>query len=247
MFLPTALLTGCLGLHQLTVLPTVTLDKGNFKFLRYVEAEEESNYILGIGGMGAGQAEKNAYSKLVEKARLAKNQAIANVSYRRNNKLYFPFGIFYAKSTTVVSGWVVEFCDENGCFSQASDSLEVSDSLPVGLSDSIAVAQNVRYESEYFYWTTQNPDVQVNVFYDHGNTVIELSDESYLGAKLTVRTDDGDEYAAEASKNRTYRPGYGIVEEKGCEIILKNCDLAFPFSIIHHSDSNKTITNISAK
>ena len=145
MFLPTALLTGCLGLHQLTVLPTVTLDKGNFKFLRYVEAEEESNYILGIGGMGAGQAEKNAYSKLVEKARLAKNQAIANVSYRRNNKLYFPFGIFYAKSTTVVSGWVVEFCDENGCFSQASDSLEVSDSLPVGLSDSIAVAQNVRY------------------------------------------------------------------------------------------------------
>ena len=101
LILPAVLMTGCLGLHQLMVTPTVTLDKGNFKFVRYVEAEEESIYILGIGGMGAGQAGKNAYSKLVEEAHLKKNQAIANGSYRRNNNMYFPMGFFYTRVTTV--------------------------------------------------------------------------------------------------------------------------------------------------
>lgn len=263
LLLPAALLTGCLGLHQLTVTPAVTLDRGNFKFVRYVEAEEESIYVLGIGGMGEGQAGKNAYGKLVEEAHLKKNQAIANVSYRRNNNMYFPMGIFYTKVTTVVSGWVVEFYDENGSFAQASDSLEVDDA-PILSTDTLARAdenlvsgnpevevdsmQGVTYESDRFCWTTQNEEVDVmEVYFDKGNTIIVLSDNSYANEKLTVRTADGDEYVAKAIKRAHYVPGVGSVDDGGCKIELKNCDLAFPFSVIHPSDPMKTISNIFPK
>ena len=263
LILPAVLMTGCLGLHQLTVTPTVTLDKGNFKFVRYVEAEEESIYILGIGGMGAGQAGKNAYSKLVEKAHLKKNQAIANVSYRRNNNMYFPMGFFYTKVTTVVSGWVVEFYDENGSFAQVSDSLDIDDA-PILTVDSLARAdgslapgnlegevdaeQGVTYESDKYRWTTQNPDVDIlKVYYERGNTIIVLSDKSYANKELTIKTVEGDEYVAKAVKRTRYRPGVGSVDGGGCKIKLKNCDLSFPFSIIHPSDTKKTIVDISPK
>lgn len=261
LILPAMLMTGCLGLHQLTVTPTVTLDKGNFKFVRYVEAEEESIYILGIGGMGAGQAGKNAYSKLVEKAHLKKNQAIANVSYRRNNNMYFPMGFFYTRVTTVVSGWVVEFYDENGSFAQVSDSLDIDDApiltvdsltradgslAPGNLEGEVDAEQGVTYESDHFCWTTQNPEVDIlEVYYDKGNSVIVLSDESYANEKLTIRTVEGDEYVVKATKRAHYVPGVGSVEDGGCKIELKNCDLVFPFSIIHSSDPKKTIVNIS--
>ena len=103
--------TACFGVHNLTVLPSASLDRGNFKYIKYVEGRESSVYVLGIGGMSAAARTHNAYNVMCEKAQLGPNQAIANVSARENTHLYFPFGAIVTSRTTIVSGWVVEFDD----------------------------------------------------------------------------------------------------------------------------------------
>lgn len=103
--------TSCAGLHSVTALPSVSLDRGNFKYVRHLEEKEETTFILGIGGMSKKAREENAYNKMVEKADLLPNQAIANVSFRKNVSLFFPMGFFVTKVNTIVSGDVVEFMD----------------------------------------------------------------------------------------------------------------------------------------
>lgn len=108
-----SLFTACLGTHHLTITPSVSLNQGNFKYVRPVSAKEQSVYILGIGGMSSEQQTANAYNSLINEAGLRPNQAVANVSYRTSARRYFPFGIFYTVVTTVASGWVVEFLPEH--------------------------------------------------------------------------------------------------------------------------------------
>ena len=103
------IMNSCAGLHQLVPQSSVSLDRGNFKYVKFVEAEETSIYVFGIGGMSRKARNTNAYNKLVEKAELTSNQAIANVSIRRNTHLYFPVGIVVTSVTTIASGWVIEF------------------------------------------------------------------------------------------------------------------------------------------
>lgn len=105
-------LTSCFGAHNLTITPSVSLERANYKYIGTVSAEQGAVYVLGIGGMRQEQMEYNAYSKMVEKANLKPNQAIANISYKTSKRLYFPFGFFCAKVTTVVSGTIVEFLPE---------------------------------------------------------------------------------------------------------------------------------------
>lgn len=107
-----SLFTACLGTHHLTITPSVSLNQGNFKYVRPVSAKEQSVYILGIGGMSSEQQTANAYNSLINEAWLRPNQAVANVSYRTSIRRYFPFGIFCTEVTTVASGWVVEFLPE---------------------------------------------------------------------------------------------------------------------------------------
>lgn len=102
---------GCAGMHSVTALPSATLDRGNFKYVRPVEATESAVYVFGIGGMSGRAREENAYNKMMEEANLGPNQTIVNVSFRKNTHLYFPLGVFCTSVTTRVSGWVVEFLD----------------------------------------------------------------------------------------------------------------------------------------
>lgn len=107
----TFILSGCAGFHQLQTTPSVSLDRANFKMIRQVEGTETSVYILGIGGMSPWARNNNAINKMIKKAELKDNQAIAYISTRTNSHFYFPFGLIASSVTTVATGWVVEFTD----------------------------------------------------------------------------------------------------------------------------------------
>lgn len=118
------LFVGCAGIHNLQTTPSVSLNQGNFRMIRPVQAEEKAVYVFGIGGMSKDAKQGNAMDKLFKQANLEQNQAIAFINTRKNTHLYFPLGAIVTTVTTVASGWVVEFAGPDGKFSEGAESVE---------------------------------------------------------------------------------------------------------------------------
>lgn len=128
-------LWSCGGLTYITSPNSVSLNQGNFKFVRTVSAETQASYILGIGGL-SDQANDDVIELLRQKANLSQNQALADIHIKTTTKIW-ALG-FYTTRTLTASAMVVEFSsDESNNFlsqenhkdlktSENSDDIEIT-------------------------------------------------------------------------------------------------------------------------
>ncbi len=116
------MLVGCAGFHELQTTQTVSINQGNFRMIRPVQAEESSVYIFGIGGLGWNAQTVNAVDKLIYETNLEPNEAIAYISTRKNTAFYV--GGIVTRVNTVASGWVVAFADADGNLPEAPSKME---------------------------------------------------------------------------------------------------------------------------
>ena len=100
------LLTSCAGLMQITTPQTVALNDGNFRFIKSVSASTKATYVIGIGGL-SNQANEDVIEKLITKAELRPNQALADIRIQTMNKCFL--GFLVVTRTTKASATVVEF------------------------------------------------------------------------------------------------------------------------------------------
>lgn len=85
----------------------VHLGANNFKVIDQVSGSSETSYVLGIGGTKQKQLYQNAYSAMINKAKLLNGpKAIINVMTEEHISGFAPF---YVKRTLTVSAQVVEF------------------------------------------------------------------------------------------------------------------------------------------
>ena len=103
------LLCSCGGLTHITTPNSVSLNQGNFKFVRVVSAETQASYILGIGGFSA-TATEDVVELLRQEANLAHNQALADIHIKKTTMVWF-LG-FYITRTLTATATVVEFSND---------------------------------------------------------------------------------------------------------------------------------------
>ncbi|MBR5533085.1 MAG: hypothetical protein IKU59_07265 [Bacteroidales bacterium] len=103
----TLLFSSCVGLTNITAPQTVALNQGNFRFVKSVNAEIKATYVFGMGGFRDG-ATADVVEKLIEKANLQPNQALADIRVKTTKKIYL--GIVVKRTLTAAAS-VVEFCD----------------------------------------------------------------------------------------------------------------------------------------
>lgn len=104
----------CVGLTHITSPNSVSLNQGNFKFVKTVSAETQASYILGIGGF-SDQANVDVIDLLRRKANLAQNQALADIHIKKTTKVW-ALG-FYITRILTATATVVEFSsDESNNF-----------------------------------------------------------------------------------------------------------------------------------
>lgn len=85
----------------------VQLASNNFKVIERVTGTSEVEYVLMIGGIDKRQLYENAYSAMLEKAKLPNSsRTVINVLTEEHVGGFPPF---YYKRTITVSGYVIEF------------------------------------------------------------------------------------------------------------------------------------------
>lgn len=92
----------------------VIIKDGNFRYVKKVQGEWSSTYVLGIGGMSNQSLANNSIAKMYENARLKDGQTIINMATHTSIQYLF-LGIV-TKETSVTTGYVIEFADnyQNG-------------------------------------------------------------------------------------------------------------------------------------
>ncbi|MGZ3901606.1 MAG: DUF6567 family protein [Bacteroidia bacterium] len=85
----------------------VHLSSNNFKIIEKVSGSSEVEYVFMIGGLDKRQLFENAYSAMMDKAKLINSsRAVINIITEEHVGGVPPF---YYKRTITVSGYVVEF------------------------------------------------------------------------------------------------------------------------------------------
>lgn len=98
-------LVSCAGFTHVTApQSTINIIGKDVQTERYVEYKLTKTYILGIGGMSAKARNTNIIQKLMQKANLQENEALAYISVSKNVNHFL--GI-YARVNFTASGYVV--------------------------------------------------------------------------------------------------------------------------------------------
>lgn len=132
------LLCSCGGLTHITTPNSVSLNQGNFKFVRVVSAETQAYYILGIGGLSA-TATEDVVELLRQEANLAHNQALADIHIKKTTKVWF-LG-FYITRTLTATATVVEFSNDKSISSLNYGETE-NHNLKKGLEEQEKITEN---------------------------------------------------------------------------------------------------------
>lgn len=83
----------------------VVLSEANYKVVGKAEGNAKSRYIFGIGGMSKKSMQQNAYSDMVQNAKLTGSQALININYSQKVKSV----PFYLMRSMKVEGTIIEF------------------------------------------------------------------------------------------------------------------------------------------